>query len=396
MSSALPLAGIDVAILVGGLGKRLRGVIGEMPKPLAPILGRPFLFYVLDMLALRGARTVTLCGGFKSEVVEQIVGSEWLGMGINHSVEKKPMGTAGALALCRGFLQTERVLVMNGDTWFEPDFSGFLSTAGDSDVCVAARRMGETARYGSLEANSDGFVPKFNEKSAAAGSGLINGGVYLCSQDALHSLAVEPSSLEKDVLPVMASDGRVKAYESCAPFLDIGIPKDYEAAPGFFEALGIAPVEMFPDAPDMREAAVKLGTCIVISDGNGRFVLEKRADCGWWGLPGGRVDAGETVLAGALREAEEETGLFVEVTEMLGVFSDPRRRTVRYPDNGDLRQLADIALLARPSGGALTASAESSDVDWFAPCDFPLNTVPPAVEILRAACTGTAASAVVR
>jgi 8-oxo-dGTP pyrophosphatase MutT (NUDIX family) len=117
--------------------------------------------------------------------------------------------------------------------------------------------------------------------------------------------------------------------------------------------------------------------------------MERRSDCGWWGLPGGCVDAGETIMASALREVAEETGLQVEITGFLGLFSDPRRRTVRYPDNGDLRQLVDAALLASPIQGNLTTSSESLDLRWFSPDELPLNTVPPVVEILRAACSQT-------
>ncbi len=142
---------------------------------------------------------------------------------------------------------------------------------------------------------------------------------------------------------------------------------------------------MFPDSPPMENAAIKLGTCIVIFDENQRVVLERRSDCGWWCLPGGRVDPGETVLATALREAEEETGLRVEMGRFLGLFSDSRRRTVRYPDNGDIRQLVDATIIAKPIGGQLAASPESLEVRWFAPHELPLNTVPPVIEILRAA-----------
>jgi 8-oxo-dGTP pyrophosphatase MutT (NUDIX family) len=178
---------------------------------------------------------------------------------------------------------------------------------------------------------------------------------------------------------------RRRASWRVSPFLDIGIPADYAAAPAFFESLCVAPNAIFPDSPPMDNAAVKLGTCIVIFDENQRVVLERRSDCGWWCLPGGRVDPGETVLATALREAEEETGLHVEMTRFLGLFSDPRRRTVRYPDNGDIRQLVDATIIAKPIGGQLAASPESHEVRWFAPHELPLHTVPPVIEILRAA-----------
>jgi dTDP-glucose pyrophosphorylase/8-oxo-dGTP pyrophosphatase MutT (NUDIX family) len=384
-TQSLPLAGIDAAILVGGLGTRLRGVVDDVPKPFAPVLGRPFLFYILDMLALRGARSVTLCSGYMADFVREKTGPEWLGMPVHHSVENEPLGTAGALAHAREFLKSQRVLVINGDTWLEPDFQAFVETAGRCDFAIAAAKVPDASRYGTLETAPDGRLLAFREKSPTPAPGRINAGMYLAAQEILAALPQKRTSLETEILPGLAAAGRIHVFETASPFLDIGIPSDYAAAPGFFGRLGNAPNAMFPDFPDMADAAVKLGTCIVIFDENRRVVLERRSDCGWWCLPGGRVDAGETVLATALREAEEETGLRVEPTSFLGIFSDPRRRTVRYPDNGDIRQLVDATIIAKPVGGRLAASHESLEVRWFAPAELPLNTVPPVIEILRAA-----------
>jgi NDP-sugar pyrophosphorylase family protein len=248
-TESLPLSGIDVAILVGGLGTRLRGVVDNVPKPLAPVLGRPFLFYLLDRLALRGARSVTLCSGYMADFIQEKTGSEWMGMPIHHSVEKEPMGTAGALALAKNFLQSERVLIMNGDTWFEPDFKAFAEAAEGSDFCIAAAQVPDASRYGTLDWDADGCLISFKEKSDSPAPGSINAGVYLVSQNLLASLRIEPLSLERAVLPELTRERHVKVLPSDAPFLDIGIPSDYAAAAGFFERLGIVPNPMCPDLP---------------------------------------------------------------------------------------------------------------------------------------------------
>ncbi len=240
-TESLPLSDIDVAILVGGLGTRLRGVVDNVPKPLAPVLGRPFLFYLLDRLALRGARSVTLCSGYMADFVQEKTGSEWMGMPIHHSIEKEPMGTAGALALAKRFLESERILVMNGDTWFEPDFKAFAEAAEGSEFCIAAAQVPDASRYGTLEWDADGRLISFKEKSNSPASGSINASVYFVSQKLLASLRVEPLSLERAVLPTLVLERRVKVLPSDAQFLDIGIPSDYAAAGGFFERLGIAP-----------------------------------------------------------------------------------------------------------------------------------------------------------
>jgi NDP-sugar pyrophosphorylase family protein len=240
-----------VAILVGGLGTRLRGVVDNVPKPLAPVLGRPFLFYLLDRLALRGARSVTLCSGYMADFVHEKTGSEWMGMPIHHSVEKEPMGTAGALALAKKFLQSERVLIMNGDTWFEPDFKAFAEAAEGSEFCIAAAQVPDASRYGTLEWDADGRLISFKEKSDSPASGSINAGVYFVSQKLLASLRIEPLSLERTVLPKLTRERHVKVLPSDAPFLDIGIPSDYAAAAGLFERLGIVPNPMCPDLPPL-------------------------------------------------------------------------------------------------------------------------------------------------
>ena len=230
---SLPLSGIDVAILVGGLGTRLRGVVDDEPKPLASVLGRPFLFYLLDRLALRGARSVTLCSGYMADFVQEKTGFEWMGMPVHHSIEKEPMGTAGALALAKKFLQSERVLIMNGDTWFEPDFKAFAEATEGSEFCIAAAQVPDASRYGTLEWGSDGRLISFKEKSDSPAPGTINAGVYFVSQNLLASLRAEPLSLERAVLPALTLQRRVKVFPTDSPFLDIGIPEDYSRAGDF-------------------------------------------------------------------------------------------------------------------------------------------------------------------
>lgn len=237
----LPLVGIDVAILVGGLGTRLRSVVDDVPKPFAPVLGRPFVFYILDMLALRGARSVTLCSGHMAEFVREKTGTKWLGMPIHHSTETEPLGTAGAIALAKPFLKSERILVMNGDTWLEPDFSDFLSAATNSDFTIAAVRVPDASRYGTLEVDPSGVLLAFKEKSPSPLPGLINAGMYLLTRDLLADLPLRRTSLENEILPLLAAERRIRVHETPSPFLDIGIPADYASAADFLTHIGKIP-----------------------------------------------------------------------------------------------------------------------------------------------------------
>ena len=123
---------------------------------------------------------------------------------------------------------------------------------------------------------------------------------------------------------------------------------------------------------------VRAGVGVVVRGLGETILLEKRRDCGWWGLPGGRVEPGESLIDAAVREVREETGLAVEITHLIGVYSDPNGRIVTYPDNGDVVQLIDVVVGARVLSGHVTCSLESEEVKFFPPTQLPEEIVPPA------------------
>lgn len=135
---------------------------------------------------------------------------------------------------------------------------------------------------------------------------------------------------------------------------------------------------MYAPRRPTEQTTVRLGVGVIILDEAGRLLLERRSDCGWWGLPGGAVDPGESVAEAAMREAFEETGLRLELTGLLGVYSEPAGRIVIYPDNGDERHLVDVLVTARIASGELRSSQESLELCFFDPVDLPDDIVPPA------------------
>ena len=142
---------------------------------------------------------------------------------------------------------------------------------------------------------------------------------------------------------------------------------------------------MRPDAPRPGPAAaadptlrLRLGVGVAVRDAAGRILLERRRDNGLWGLPGGRVEPGESVAQAAVREVWEETGLAVRVARLVGVYSEPDGRIVTYPDNGDVRHLVDVVVEAAILGGSLRASEESEALRFFAPGEVPADLAPPA------------------
>lgn len=123
----------------------------------------------------------------------------------------------------------------------------------------------------------------------------------------------------------------------------------------------------------------KAGVGVIIQDRAGRILLEKRKDCGMWGLPGGKIEPGETIEQAAMRESKEETGLDTQITALIGVYSDPGTRIVTYLDNGDVAHLIDIILAAKITGGSLSVSEESEDLQFFLTSNLPDDLIPPVV-----------------
>lgn len=124
---------------------------------------------------------------------------------------------------------------------------------------------------------------------------------------------------------------------------------------------------------------VKPGVGIIVIDEWERLLLERRSDNGLWGLPGGGVEPGESILETAAREVFEETGLTVRITGLVGVYSNPGAgRIVTYPDKGDCAQLVDTVLMAEVVEGELRLSPESLGLKFFSPDEIPEDLVPPA------------------
>ena len=135
---------------------------------------------------------------------------------------------------------------------------------------------------------------------------------------------------------------------------------------------------------DPQRTRVKIGAGAFVENVSGEFLLEKRTDNGLWGLPGGAVLPGETLEATAIREIREETGLIVEITGFLGIYSDPQDgRIVCYPDNGDLAHIIDVIFIASAISGNLRISDESLDVRFFGRHELPEDIVLPAIRPIR-------------
>jgi D-glycero-alpha-D-manno-heptose 1-phosphate guanylyltransferase len=226
----------EAIVLAGGLGTRLRAVVAEVPKPLAPVAARPFLAWLLDRLAGAGLRRCILATGYRSEMIEQTVGARWRGMDIAYSVESEPLGTGGAIRLAASHLQGDAVHVLNGDTWLEyaPAALEAAARKAGTSMAIALAQVDDVGRYGAVAMRDDRAVA-FHEKGET-GAGWINAGCYFLKAEVLMTMPQGVCSFEQDVLRTRAAAGDVAAFVETAGFIDIGVPEDYRRAQELFAA----------------------------------------------------------------------------------------------------------------------------------------------------------------
>ncbi|GAA5070561.1 sugar phosphate nucleotidyltransferase [Lysobacter panacisoli] len=222
----------EVILLVGGMGTRLRAVVADLPKPLAPIRSRPFLAYQLDAYAAAGMRRAILATGFRAEQIRSAIGSRWSGMEIVYSHEEEPLGTGGAIRQAAGHVLGDGgVHLANGDTFLRYAPAGLEAATrrADARMGIALARVDDVGRYGAVEV-SDGKVSAFREKGGQ-GEGLINAGSYFITGEGLSRLPADESySFEERVLLPWALEGQVAAFTDTRDFIDIGVPEDYARA----------------------------------------------------------------------------------------------------------------------------------------------------------------------
>lgn len=234
------MQGVTAYILAGGFGTRLRQVVADRPKVLAEVLGRPFLYHILDRLARAGIARAVICTGFLAEQLEAEVGPAYRGISLAYSREDTPLGTGGALALALSRHPCELALALNGDSLVEADLGAYLTWFREQDIPAALLLVpvDDTSRFGRVDVDGQGRVLAFREKGFN-GPGWINAGVYLLRSEAL--AGIEPglnASIETEVFPQLANSGQLGAFQVQGRFLDIGTPESYGAAGRFLRGIG--------------------------------------------------------------------------------------------------------------------------------------------------------------
>jgi D-glycero-alpha-D-manno-heptose 1-phosphate guanylyltransferase len=220
----------EALILAGGLGTRLRQVVPDLPKPMAPVAGRPFLEILLDSLSQKGFQRVILSLGFMAEKVSNHFGQHYNGLALTYVVENEPLGTGGALRLAMPHCSADHVFVFNGDTYLDLEVEAVEHHWNvHRNPIIIGRDVPDTSRYGRL-ITVDGRVTGFSEKGMT-GRGLINAGCYVLNRGQLDHFPLGLAfSLETDFLSKAVQNQGFDLYVTTGQFIDIGVPEDFQRA----------------------------------------------------------------------------------------------------------------------------------------------------------------------
>lgn len=221
---------MEAIILAGGRGSRLQSVVSDVPKPMAPIGGRPFLEILLEDLETKGIRHVVLAVGYKKEQIISHFGQKYRSIEIEYSSEDEPLGTGGAIRKALERCGKNHVFVVNGDTFFDFDYMEMYRFAEriQAPLVVAVREMSCFSRYGSLDVQN-GRIVGYKEKQFCE-KGIINGGIYLMRREILSCVQQESFSFEKDFMEKYYRNLKIPVFFCNGYFIDIGVPEDYARA----------------------------------------------------------------------------------------------------------------------------------------------------------------------
>ena len=237
---------IDVIILCGGKGTRLHSVVNDRPKSMALINSKPFLFYLLKQISSYGFKRVTLCTGYKSDFISEKFSTNFLDMKIRYSKEKEPLGTGGAVKLALSKVNSDYIMVMNGDSYVDVDLFYFYNWFINAGIVsgILLTEVKDVSRYGRVILGKKSIIKSFKEKGKFSENGLINAGIYLFKKDLL--LKKIPKnvnySLENQFFPTLLTENKLLGKKLSGKFIDIGTPKSYSEAGKFFNELYTLPV----------------------------------------------------------------------------------------------------------------------------------------------------------
>jgi len=220
---------MEAIILAGGFGTRLRSVVSAVPKPMAPIAGRPFLHLLINVLKRKGISKAILSVGYMADVITSYFDQHPVGIDVIFEIEQKPLGTGGAIAAALRHASNDTVFVFNGDTYLDLDVRSVAAMwPGDRSPIVVGRSVSDTERFGRMDIVGDRVASFIG--SGHKGRGVVNAGCYLVPREIfLDKKMPEAFSFESDFLALLPPL-TLRAHISTGQFIDIGIPEDYRLA----------------------------------------------------------------------------------------------------------------------------------------------------------------------
>jgi mannose-1-phosphate guanylyltransferase len=291
---------MQAVILVGGKGTRLRPLTADRPKPLVPVVDRPFLGHALEWVARHGLTDIVLCCGFRSDAVVEAIGDgSAFGVHVTWVFEPEPRGTAGALKMAEEHLQ-DRFVLINGDVLTDMDLTAQLRAheATGARATLALVPVEDPSAYGLVRLEDDGRVRGFLEKPKPEeiDTDLISAGAYVLERDVLDLIpAGREVSIEREVWPRLVGAGLFGFVHRGAYWMDIGTPQRYVqgVADVLSGAVRTATLERLAGGSVVPGAHVD-ATALVARDA----VVDTGAQVG----PGARIGAGTVVAPGAVVE----------------------------------------------------------------------------------------------
>ena len=228
---------MEAIILAGGLGTRLRSAVPSLPKPMAPIKGKPFLGYLFDYWLHQGIKHFILSVGYKYEVIHERFGTKYKDADVSYAIENEPLGTGGGLLLSIKQLRSkEPFLLLNGDTFFAVNLNNLFKYHKNcrADMTLSLVEIKNNKRYSGVLLDKQGLVYSIDSPTDSSKTSIANGGVYMIENDLFRKhLKRSPNkcSLEEELLPqLLIQKKRIAGFASNDSFIDIGIPHDYNLA----------------------------------------------------------------------------------------------------------------------------------------------------------------------
>lgn len=226
---------LDIVILAGGLGTRLRPAVSGRPKVLAEIYGRPFIDMLIENLLRVGMQRIILSVGYLKDHIKDY----YVEQGILFAEEESPLGTGGGVKNAERLVQSDQFFVMNGDSWITGgiDFEAFhnFHRSKNALATIVLTRPRKEKDYGAVFLKEDGKISGFDEKAKEDKTHFMNAGVYLIEKKAFGLMPRGVFSLETDFFPKLVG-GAFYGFPVDGELVDIGTPERYALANKIFSS----------------------------------------------------------------------------------------------------------------------------------------------------------------